>query len=300
MGDNRFRSVLEDVQRAFREGRMNSVDAEAAIQALGALASQQDGHLANALATRLLNQFRRSSTLLQYVADGVVALDDDGRVLFANPAAEAMLGRDREALIGRDFHDTVGHRKSTGEEISREECVILRLMDEATIDQVRVHDHDLFERADGTTFMVGLTAAAIVQQGERTGVAVVFRDITQQQENEARLALFGPALDAIPMPVFALRRDGGVLYANEAAAAHLGHPREALTRMRVFDFDIDYPVERWDDYWARIKRGEIRRIDTRHRVRDGRIVPVHVRVTHVERGADEFHIALAQPGGDGH
>lgn len=295
MGDSRFESALEDAEKAHAEGRLTELEAEVVIQALGSLAAGENRLLANALATRLLNQHRRSSTLLEHVADGVVALDDSGRVLFANPAAEKMLGWDRDALHGRDFHDTIRHRKSTGEEVTRQECTILSIMDDETLDAVRVHDHDLFERADGSTFMVGITAAAVVQQRERTGIAVVFRDITEQRAQQRRLALFGPALDAVPMPVFALGRDGYILYVNQAAADHLGYDRDELLGMRVFDIDRDYPPASWDDHWGELKRGGISRFDTHHETRDGRIVPVRVRVQHVEHDGDEFHVAIADP-----
>lgn len=43
------------------------------------------------------------SRLLEANADGIVVVDEDGRICFANPAAAALFGRPRDALVGGDF-----------------------------------------------------------------------------------------------------------------------------------------------------------------------------------------------------
>jgi len=55
------------------------------------LAVEQHGH------------YRQFRTLLQVHPDGVLILDADERVVFANPAASALLGRAEQALIGHPF-----------------------------------------------------------------------------------------------------------------------------------------------------------------------------------------------------
>lgn len=294
MGDVRFDAALEQVEKARREGNVEQVSPETGIQALGALAAAEDGVLANVLTTRLLNQVRRSATLLRFVAEGVVALDGDGIVLYANPAAERMLGQEEGGLRGRRFHDTVHHGKMDGEDVAREDCALLRTLEAGTHDRVWVNDHDTFRRRDGSTFLVGFSAAAITVHGEPTGVAVVFRDITREKEHEAELKLHRAALDAVPEPVFWLDHDGSILYVNVAASDHLGYGRDELERMKVFDVDVDFPPDRWSENWERVRRDGIVRIESRHRTRDGEVVPVSIKVTHVEHDGRGFHVAVAR------
>jgi PAS domain S-box-containing protein len=45
----------------------------------------------------------RFRLIIERNADGVVVLRDDGRIAYANPAAEALLGRPAEALVGQPF-----------------------------------------------------------------------------------------------------------------------------------------------------------------------------------------------------
>ena len=249
---------------------------------------------ANVLTTRLLNQFRRSATLLRFVGEGVVALDAEGRILFSNPAAERLLGWGEGTLLGRDFHETVHHRRADGRRVAREECALLSALAETEDDLVHVNDHDVFTRKDGSTFMAGFVSAAIKYQGENTGLATLFRDITTEKGREAALQLHAAALDAVPEPVFSLGRDGSILYANTEASDHLGYSRDEMARMRVFDFDVDFPPDRWHANWERLRRGGVASIESRHRTREGQVVPVAIEVRHVEHEGQEFHVAVAR------
>lgn len=293
MGDTRFHSALDRYERARREGHLAGLSAETGIQALGALAAETDAVEANVLATNLLNQVRRSATLLRFVGDGVVALDVDGRIQFANPAAHHLLGREAGTLLGEDFHDVVDHRCADSAPVSRERCRLLGAMEAAEGALVQVED-ERFAREDGSTFAVGYAVAPIVHRGDMAGLAVVFRDRTRQQEHERTLALHAAALEAVPIPVFWVGHDGGILYANEAAAEHIGAPRGTLTRMHVWDFSSERSAEEWPEWWARMKRVGGREFDTVHRCMDGTEVPVHIRVRLVESGGEEFHVAVVE------
>lgn len=53
------------------------------------------------MADRLQSIIVRNQAILRTAAEGIVGLDRDGRVTFANPAAAAMLGTSADALLGR-------------------------------------------------------------------------------------------------------------------------------------------------------------------------------------------------------
>lgn len=295
MGDTRFRQALDLARDAQRNGEMAQVSPETCIQALGALAAESEPLLANVLASRALNQSRRAATLLRFVGEGVVALDVDGRVTYANPAAEELLGHPKDAMLGQDFHMLVHHHTQGDHEMGREACRVLSVLNEAG-PPAHVDDHDVFTRADGSTFFVGFIAAAIEADGEPTGVALAFRDITRIKEEEAALRLQDVALEAVPAPIFFVQRDGSFCYANQAAADHLGAPSaSSLVGERVFDVDVDMTPDAWAEHWQRIKRAGAASIASRHRRRDGRILPVTVRITHVEHDQGELHVAVVLP-----
>ena len=121
-------------------------------------------------------------TLLASMAEAVYAVDLAGRVLFANPAALAVLGFDSEdELIGRNSHATIHHSRPGGEAFPESECPLLRPRLSGLT--VRV-DEDWFIRRDGTFVPVAYSSAPVTVGAER-GAVVVFRDISEQLRAEA-------------------------------------------------------------------------------------------------------------------
>jgi PAS domain S-box-containing protein len=73
------------------------------IEALVALAANASAALSNAeLYQRIALEKNRSDAILAHVADGIVAVDRDGRVVLWNEAASQITGIDRAEAIGRD------------------------------------------------------------------------------------------------------------------------------------------------------------------------------------------------------
>jgi PAS domain S-box-containing protein len=119
--------------------------------------------------------------ILNSIADGVVAVDPGGSITVANPAAAKMLGWRPEELVGRPAHQTLHHSALSGP-YSREDCPLHKTV----VDGVtRQGSNEVFWRRDGTSFPADYLAAPIVDsRGGVTGVAVTFRDITEQREME--------------------------------------------------------------------------------------------------------------------
>jgi PAS domain S-box-containing protein len=137
----------------------------------------------NAEAVAEVNTLLRleNERILNSIADGVVAMDPAGRITVANPAAARMLGWQAEELVGRLAHQTVHHSKVSGP-YAIEDCP---MRETAADGVVRQGSNEVLWRRDGTSFPVDYLAAPIVDgRGGVTGVAVTFRDITEQKEME--------------------------------------------------------------------------------------------------------------------
>src|SRR5215208_5079512 len=94
--------VLSVYARAPREWR------EEEIEALLALAANASAALSNAeLYQRIALEKNRSDAILAHVADGIVALDREGRVVLWNEAASQITGVEREEALGRDPVDVL-------------------------------------------------------------------------------------------------------------------------------------------------------------------------------------------------
>jgi PAS domain S-box-containing protein len=120
--------------------------------------------------------------LLASLGDAVYLVDADGRVRFANPAAVALLGYDREEeLLGAPSHATIHHTRPDGTPFPEAECPLLR--PRATGETVRV-DHDWFVRRDGGLVPVAYSSAPVQVDGGR-GAVVAFRDISEALRAQA-------------------------------------------------------------------------------------------------------------------
>ncbi|GLC24060.1 putative bifunctional diguanylate cyclase/phosphodiesterase [Roseisolibacter agri] len=119
----------------------------------------------------------RLRALFELHVDGVLALDDRGRIGEANPAAVALLGIPAAELLGRDVLSLM-----TAEDCPRcEERLGAALQGTAQSWEANLETHD-GRRA------VQLAAVPIVENGVTTGAFLVAHDVTSHRTLEAQLA----------------------------------------------------------------------------------------------------------------
>ncbi|MCW3040471.1 MAG: hypothetical protein JWM31_2376, partial [Solirubrobacterales bacterium] len=109
------------------------------------------------------------------ITDGLLALNDDGLVIYGNAAAVKLLRRPAETLVGAPVAAVLGLRPS---EVS---AII-------TADTPVHMEEDCFNRADGTRLPVAWTASPLKGGPYGEGRVLVFRDITADQHELARRA----------------------------------------------------------------------------------------------------------------
>ena len=118
--------------------------------------------------------------ILNAAGDGIMGIDADGRLTFANPAAIRMVGYRSDELIARDLHDLLHHTKADGTPYPRRECPVQTSLSDGSVHH---SDADVYWRKDGTSFPVDFTSTPIA--GFRAaGAVVVFRDVTERREVE--------------------------------------------------------------------------------------------------------------------
>jgi PAS domain S-box-containing protein len=115
--------------------------------------------------------------VMDSAAEGVVAIDLEGRATFANPAAARLCGYEVDELIGRRMHDLVHHTRPDGSDYPIEECPVFETMRTGV---QRIVSDEVFWRKDGTSFPVEYRATAMVVDGETTGVVNTFLDISER------------------------------------------------------------------------------------------------------------------------
>ncbi|GEM_PF-2173100 len=184
-----------------------------------------------------------ATALVSCIADGVYMLDDSGRVILMNAAAERMLGYSTSELYGREMHDVIHYLRPDGSTQGASECRLLSVL--STGAEVRADD-DVFVTNGGKLMPVAYTSAPLMVDGRIAGAVLVFRDITAaKMANEERERLFAAEraaraeaedarerymslIEAMPVHVWTATPDGSLSFVSSRMAAFAGKRAEAV------------------------------------------------------------------------
>ena len=127
---------------------------------------------------------RQQQTILESAAEGIYGVDGDGRIMFINPAALAMLGYEEAEVLGQPSHDFFHHHHADGQPYPLADCPIA-----ASRRNVRVEhrDDEVFFRKDGSSFPVEYTSAPLIDLSQTNGGVVIFRDVSERRQQERLL-----------------------------------------------------------------------------------------------------------------
>jgi diguanylate cyclase (GGDEF)-like protein/PAS domain S-box-containing protein len=198
-------------------------------------------------ATHAAEEARRQRELiLESVGEGIHGIDLEGNIVFENRASAAMLGWDRDELLGRPAHSTMHHSYADGRPYLSDACPIQGTLTDGI---ARVARDEVLWRKDGSSFPVDLIITPMRdEQGAIAGTVVAFRDMTQGHANEAARreaeGRLNDILATIDNVVWSEAADTGeLIYINAAAEKLFGCPIEAL-RDRAARADIVHAQDR--------------------------------------------------------
>ncbi len=113
--------------------------------------------------------------ILDCAGEGILGLDNKGRVIFMNQAASLMLGWEAEELLGKTHHDLIHHTHPDGSPHPVENCPIYMAYRDGI---VHYKTGDVFWGKNRTSFPVEYVSTPITDHGMLTGAVVVFRDMS--------------------------------------------------------------------------------------------------------------------------
>src|SRR4051812_231561 len=138
-------------------------------------------------------ELKRSEELLQYqlnladaiannAAEGLMLVDNEGRLTFINPSAQSMFGWSQEELVGELLHNRLRCRSADGNWLASEDCPHMKVL--ITGETVR-SEEDYFLHKDGRLIPISSSVAPIPSDGTISGAVLVVRDLTHQKSSEA-------------------------------------------------------------------------------------------------------------------
>lgn len=123
------------------------------------------------------------------------------------------------------------------------------------------------------------------------------KDKTKEQlarELEQALLFTQFSVDHMADAAFWMGPDARFVYVNQAACRSLGYTKKELLSMSVHDIDPNFPAEVWPDHWREVKEKGSYSLESRHRTKDGRILPVEVTVNYLEFEGKEYNCAVVR------
>lgn len=129
--------------------------------------------------------YKNLEQILEAAGEGIYGLDQEGKCVFINDAALAMLGYSKEECIGKTMHDLIHFKKEDGSPCTYEECKVF-----SSLTQLKkvTADNEVFWRKDGSKFNVEFTANPIFENDKAKGTVVAFNDVTKRKKTEAQIA----------------------------------------------------------------------------------------------------------------
>ncbi|HUW50294.1 MAG TPA: diguanylate cyclase [Sulfuricella sp.] len=118
------------------------------------------------------NRLREISVTL---AEGVYVIDESGRIVFTNPAAQRELGYSEAELLGQNAHELFHYQWPDGTPYPEEACEIGRV---ALSGQIYRAAEETFWSKKGVLLPVAVSSSPIMRDGRVAGSVVAFHDIT--------------------------------------------------------------------------------------------------------------------------
>ncbi|HYO57461.1 PAS domain S-box protein [Archangium sp.] len=188
--------------------------------------------------------------LASHAVEAFYMMDAQGRVTYANPAAERMFGWNRQEMLGQVLHYLIHHHHPDGRPFPMHACHLGQVLTEGR--PLREHE-DLFIHRDGSFLPVSCSNAPILAEGRIVGAALVVHDISARKRAEQARAeqvrQFQLLADTLPHLAWMSRADGTCEYVNQPWHQYTGLSMEeslgyGWTRA-VHPEDLPRMLEHW-------------------------------------------------------
>ena len=139
----------------------------------------------DAMTKELSQVANKSETVINSIAEGVIVTDGAGKIQLINPAAQQLLGWEKEDAIGLDYKSVIKIGDSKGNELPESSSPIRQML--ITNQSIATNDYSLTTHS-GKKVLISLLVSPVGDSS--AGAIIVFRDITEEKEEERSKAEF--------------------------------------------------------------------------------------------------------------
>jgi len=212
----------------------------------------------------------RLRTIVDTMSEGIIQSGPNGRIVFANSAAESLLGVQRTQLETHNESDSRWEfLRPDGSPMPMREWPGHRAREEKR----PVQNVAGIKRSDGRISWLSANAVPVLNGDDVDGVVITFTDISKAREAEENIRIVEFAIDNAGEHVFLVSRDGPIIYSNRRAQESLGWTAEEILARTIHDIDPDVSPEDWAETWRLAKAGEWPSFESAHITKDGNSFP---------------------------
>ncbi len=240
---------------------------------------------------KLFQSEKKYRILAENIMDFVGILDSRGLFEYTSPSHEKYLGYSSIDLLGKFWLDYTHRDDANNVEKSFKKMVQTNKSIKITFRFKHKHGHWVFLEGKGSPILE--------EAGKVTRYVYVARDINEQKKVEQTLvetqlkfkSLYNNSLDAI----FEIDSVGNYFSVNDVALTLTGYKREQLLTLGFKDLIFSGDLEKSNDTFTRVKRGEAIRVELRLIHKKGHHLLIDVKVIPVFKdGGDVNVIAFVQ------
>jgi PAS domain S-box-containing protein len=177
----------------------------------------------NLVEQELARSEQRWSTTLSSIGDSVIATDVSGAVTFMNTVAEQLTGWTLNEALGKPL-EAVFHiiNEETRLEV---ESPVSKVLEKGMI--IGLANHTILVRKDGSTIPLDDSGAPIKDEnGEVTGVVLVFHDISERKKAEEATEKQAELINLSPDAIIVRKLDGTITFWSKGAENLYGWTKE--------------------------------------------------------------------------
>jgi two-component system cell cycle sensor histidine kinase/response regulator CckA len=188
-------------------------------------------------------------TILVSIADAVISTNSEGRIVFANPIAQSLLGRSEREIVGRPVEE------------------VLRIDEEA--------EGPLLVTPDGARIPIDERSAPLRSEGHTVGTVLIFRDVAERRRADRDSAYLAALVESSSDAVIGTTADGVVQSWNRGAEQLYGYSPAEMIGGHI---GLIIPEDRLGEEQslaARLKDDDrVASVETRRKRKDGSEVDV--------------------------
>jgi PAS domain S-box-containing protein len=242
--------------------------------------------------TRIVSEQRELSHQLVSLMNNVPGAVYRGLPDWTIPVMGANIGD----IVGYSSEEFTSGKKPWYEIVHPEDLDLLKRRVLAAVrsrERVLRLEYRLLHRDGSARWVADRRQMIFDEDGRLRWVDGLILDITDRKRSDVALRLTQFSVDRGAEAGYWMGPDGRLIYVNDRMCESLGYSREELLSMKIQEINPEFSSERWPYHWDELRKRRIFSLESTHRAKDGRLIPVEITANYIEFDGKEYNCVSA-------